>query len=89
MFPIRPSQRWPSPREPQDSAKGEFARSILYMAVFYGLPIRGDAAMLARWSIEDPPSAEKRVRNNAIDSLQHTRNPFIDYPELARLVELD
>ena len=45
--------------------------------------------MLARWSIEDPPSAEERVRNNAIDSLQHTRNPFIDYPELARLVELD
>ena len=39
--------------------------------------------MLARWSIEDPPSAEERLRNNAIDSLLHTRNPFIDYPELA------
>ncbi len=75
--------------EPQDSAKGEMARSILYMAVFYGLPIRGSFDTLVAWHGADPPDEEEQWRNNLIEELQGTRNAFIDYPEITRLLDLD
>jgi hypothetical protein len=42
--------------------------------------------MLIRWSNEDPVSEKEIDRNNAVYALQHNRNPFIDYPELAGLI---
>ena len=75
--------------EPQDSAKGEMARSILYMAVFYSLPVRGSFDTLVAWHDTDPPDEEEQWRNNLIEELHGTRNPFIDYPEITRLLELE
>ena len=75
--------------EPQDSAKGQMARSILYMAVSYDLPIRGSLDDLIDWHDADPPDDEERWRNNLIEDLQGNRNPFIDHPETVGLLELD
>ena len=75
--------------EPQDTSKGEMARSILYMAVFYGLPVRGSFNTLVAWHDADPPDEEEQWRNNLIEEFQGTRNPFIDYPEITRLLELE
>lgn len=74
--------------EPQDSAKGELARSLLYMSVSYDLPIRGSLDVLVDWHRNDPPSDEERWRNNLIEDLQGSRNPFIDYPHIVRLLDL-
>ena len=65
------------------------ARSILYMAVFYGLPVRGSLDILVAWHGADPPDEEEQWRNNLIEGLQGTRNPFIDYPAITRLLDLE
>lgn len=64
--------------EPQDQVKGDIARSILYMAFFYDFPLHGMGPMLLDWHFADPPDSEEVRRNNEIESLQGTRNPFID-----------
>lgn len=73
--------------EPQDSAKGNLARSIMYMMVSYDLPAEVPVALLVQWHFADLPDDEERWRNNLIETLQGTRNPFIDYPEVLGLVE--
>lgn len=42
--------------------------------------------MLLRWAKEDPVSKKEIDRNNAIYSIQHNRNPFVDYPGLEEYV---
>lgn len=37
--------------------------------------------MLGEWSENDPVSQKEIDRNNAVYSIQHNRNPFIDHPE--------
>ncbi|MCR4737757.1 MAG: endonuclease [Bacteroidales bacterium] len=83
--------------EPNDAYKGDLARSYFYMAVCYmdknlnqdnysmfsGGSLKPWALdMLIRWHNEDPVSQKEIDRNNAVYSLQHNRNPFIDFPEL-------
>ncbi len=84
--------------EPIDAYKGDFARSALYMAVRYmdrnlGCTTQSMYASgslkpwalqtMLRWHAEDPVSQKETDRNNAVFAIQHNRNPFIDYPELA------
>jgi len=38
------------------------------------------------WHRQDPVSNKETNRNNAVYSIQHNRNPFIDYPELVELI---
>lgn len=38
--------------------------------------------LLLKWHRQDPVSRKELDRNNAVESLQANRNPFIDYPEL-------
>lgn len=64
--------------EPRDGAKGDLARSIIYMVETYGLPWRGMEALLRRWHDEDPPDETERWRNYVVEKLQGTRNPYID-----------
>jgi|CXWL01.1.fsa_nt_gi deoxyribonuclease-1 len=69
--------------EPRPAVRGEIARSIFYMSDEYGLPI--DPRMiklLIEWNKADPPSSHERWRNDRIESLQGTRNKFIDDPQL-------
>ena len=40
-------------------------------------------ALLMKWHNQDPVSTKETNRNNAIESLQGNRNPFVDYPEWA------
>ncbi len=68
--------------EPSDERKGDIARAIFYMNKTYGLPLRGTLHDFATWNENDPPSEAERKRNDVIESIQGTRNPFIDNPEL-------
>lgn len=65
--------------EPRDKVKGELARSLLYMALEYDLPLGDQWPMLLRWHFEDPPTNHERWRNELISELQGTRNPFVDW----------
>ncbi|MCQ2095690.1 MAG: endonuclease [Bacteroidaceae bacterium] len=42
--------------------------------------------LLLRWHRQDPVSDKERQRNNAVESVQNNRNPFIDYPEFAEYI---
>ena len=87
--------------EPIDSFKGDFARTCFYMAVCYmdknlGVETQSNFSggdlkpwakeLLLQWAALDPVSQKEIDRNNAVYPLQHNRNPFIDYPELAEKV---
>lgn len=40
-------------------------------------------ALFLKWNNQDPVSEKEKNRNNSVESIQHNRNPFIDYPMLA------
>lgn len=67
--------------EPRTVARGNIARSVLYMHVEYGLPVEEHMmSLMIEWNREDPPSKDEIRRNDLIERLQGTRNPFIDNP---------
>ena len=87
--------------EPIDSFKGDFARTYFYMATCYkdknlGVETQSNFSggdlkpwaktLLLQWASLDPVSQKEIDRNNAVYQIQHNRNPFIDYPELAEKV---
>ena len=87
--------------EPIDSFKGDFARTYFYMATCYkdknlGVETQSNFSggdlkpwaktLLLQWAALDPVSQKEIDRNNAVYQIQHNRNPFIDYPELAEKV---
>ena len=88
--------------EPADEYKGDFARDIFYMAVVYDdLPwtytymfqkntwptLKPWAyELLLEWHRNDPVSQKEIDRNNAVESQQGNRNPFIDFPNLAEYI---
>lgn len=41
----------------------------------------GLKSVLVQWSLQDPPDAWERRRNDVVMSYQGNRNPFIDHPE--------
>ncbi|WP_305988084.1 endonuclease [Roseibium sp. MMSF_3544] len=46
----------------------------------------GDLCTLLDWHLADPPDAEERRVNEAIEQIQDNRNIFVDQPELATLL---
>lgn len=88
--------------EPADEYKGDFARTIFYMATVYDdLPwtykymFAGGTwptlqpwayNMLLQWARFDPVSQKEIDRNNAVERQQGNRNPYIDFPELAEYI---
>lgn len=74
--------------EPRDTVRGDIARAMFYMHDKYDLQLFKKAAkMLLRWHKEDPPDAEEKRRNDAIEKLQGNRNPFIDTPSAVDALE--
>ncbi|MBI5169555.1 MAG: endonuclease [Candidatus Eisenbacteria bacterium] len=82
--------------EPIDAFKGDCIRSSFYMATRYLFEDSawpgGDptvhaqlkpwaVAQYLQWHSLDPVSWKERMRNGAIYTFQHNRNPFIDHPE--------
>ena len=87
--------------EPIDSFKGDFARTYFYMATCYkdknlGVETQSNFSggdlkpwsqqLLLQWAAQDPVSQKEIARNNAVYQIQHNRNPFIDFPELAEKI---
>jgi deoxyribonuclease-1 len=73
--------------EPSDDRKGDVARTIFYMHKTYDLPIPGQAIDYILWNEQDPPSEEEKARNDLIESIQGSRNIFIDDPSLIKRPE--
>lgn len=88
--------------EPGDEYKGDFARSIFYIATVYddldwvyGYMFRTQTwptlqpwamDMLLQWARQDLVSQKEIDRNEGVESQQGNRNPFIDFPELAEYI---
>lgn len=70
--------------------KGTIARAMLYFLVRYPRTIKKsilpfiDLSLLLRWHEEFEVTTYEKHRNYAIYLIQGNRNPFIDFPELAR-----
>ncbi|MDY7230187.1 endonuclease [Hyalangium rubrum] len=75
--------------------KGTVARATLYFLLRYPGEINRTSTeydesrleLLLNWHQEDPPALYERHRNEAIFERQGNRNPFIDHPEWAELVD--
>jgi endonuclease I len=69
--------------EPRAEFKGNAARSIFYISAAYSLRLDpAQERVLRRWHTEDPVDQAERDRNDAVASLQGTRNLFVDFPGL-------
>lgn len=65
--------------EPREIARGNIARSILYMAGEYDFIISGEMReLMLEWHIVDPPSKDELRRNKIIFRLQGTYNSYIN-----------
>jgi len=74
--------------EPRPGARGDIARAMFYMRRAYGLVIFDDfGRRLQQWHRDDPAGGAERRRNNAIEQIQGTRNPYIDRPGLVEEIE--
>jgi len=77
--------------EPRDDQKGNTARAILYFYMVYGQNadlsnFRYEEETLKKWHVQDPVTADERLRNDAVYSFQGNRNPFIDRPEFVSAI---
>lgn len=80
--------------EPNDKTKGDVARIYFYMMIRYSQTDSSykvtrtaqSLAMLLKWHEEDPVDEFEKVRNNRSYEKQGNRNPFIDYPEFAKMI---
>jgi hypothetical protein len=78
-----------------NAGKGEVARATLYFITRYPGEVGDhqretqaeDLQQLLKWHKEYPVSDYERHRNDTIEEVQGTRNPFIDFPELADKVD--
>jgi endonuclease I len=88
--------------EPINVYKGDTARVYFYFSLRYngnttvkawgtmnsGAKLKPWAQDLYRqWNAADTVSDKERVRNDGVQQFQKNRNPFIDYPELANLID--
>jgi len=75
---------------PGDEDKGDVARIVFYMNIRWDLDIVerdiGSLEMFIRWHLEDEVDEFERRRNQVIYEHQNNRNPFIDYPELVKIL---
>jgi len=73
--------------EPAPHARGRLARATLHMALAYGVRLtESEWSMYLRWHEQAGPGVDEQRRNDQVEQAQGTRNPFIDFPEYARLL---
>lgn len=73
--------------EPRDAQKGNTARALFYYSIVYDSPIEPfEEQVLRQWHEADPVDQQERTRNQKISSIQLSRNPFIDYPDLVERI---
>ena len=75
--------------EPRDDHKGDVARAVFYFYTMYptqagSISSAGNIEVLYEWHLNDPPDAWEIQRNNRTEEKQGNRNPYIDYPEIAK-----
>jgi endonuclease I len=66
--------------EPTDAARGDLARSLIYMHFVYGLDLAAvvdDPDRLLLWSQNDPVDSEELMRDAEIAARQGSGNPLI------------
>lgn len=69
--------------EPRDEHKGNAARAMFYFAVVYQQALNPvEEATLRQWAEIDPVDAAERDRNDRVERIQGSRNPFVDDPDL-------
>lgn len=86
--------------EPRDLRKGDAARALFYQLLCYNgvagnwgisylasLGPQQDIATLINWHFQDPPDAFEKAKQEYIYSIQHNRNPFIDFPDLVYCID--
>lgn len=74
--------------EPRNEHKGALARAMLYFSVRYALPIDGEQeSFFRKWNAEFPVTTKEFERNESIFIFQGNRNPFVQYPEFADIIE--
>ena len=69
--------------EPRDLQKGVDARSLFYFVLRYqdySNFVSTQEPILRTWFWDYLPSTDDKTRNSDINSIQHNRNPFVDYP---------
>jgi hypothetical protein len=69
--------------EPRDAQKGRAARALFYFILRYQNYtnfVTSQESVLRTWFWNFLPTAVDRKRNDDVNSIQHNRNPFIDYP---------
>ncbi|NOK38253.1 endonuclease I [Corallococcus exercitus] len=70
--------------EPPDEHKGNVARALFYFSTVYNKHIPADdEAVLKQWNTLDKVDAAEVKRNDAIETYQQNRNPFVDDASLA------
>lgn len=75
--------------EPRPIARGNIARAVLYMHTEYKLPLDPTSVQMFKdWNQADLPSKDEMRRNDVIEKLQGTRNPYIDDPKLAESIQI-
>ena len=72
--------------EALDNVKGDCARVVLYDYVIASsmssvTEVFTNVSTLLSWCKSDPVDTYEMSRNDAVQSIQGSRNPFIDYPE--------
>ncbi len=71
--------------EPRDAHKGNVSRSMFYFITCYpqnygNFFSKKQENVFRVWNVTDPVDTAEMLRNDAIASYQHNRNPFIDNP---------
>ena len=73
--------------EPRDVHKGDVARALFYFSVIYEFPIDPEQETIIRtWHETFPPDTRDLMRNSAIATVQSSRNPFVDFPDIVERV---
>lgn len=71
---------------PNDLAKGEVARSTMYVNTRYNYDVTLNfysVELMLRWHLENPVTYREVYRNNVVHNLQGNRNPYIDHQDWA------